>query len=121
MSHRSLIYQAYDIGSRQFIANLPLFGVSFNDPVNNDEYGRLTGTLPVGADATDQTIERLRHQLVKDKTWLLVIEPTTRKIIWNGILKAMPWSFQDQSLKDRKSTRLNSSHVKISYAVLCLK
>src|SRR5690606_9167243 len=26
-----------------------------------------------------------------------------------------------QSLKDRKSTRLNSSHVKISYAVFCLK
>src|SRR5690606_40048249 len=26
-----------------------------------------------------------------------------------------------QSAKDRKSTRLNSSHVKISYAVFCLK
>src|SRR5690606_40785274 len=29
-------------------------------------------------------------------------------------------SFSDTS-KDRKSTRLNSSHVKISYAVFCLK
>src|SRR5207253_7994246 len=27
----------------------------------------------------------------------------------------------DQQLKDRKSTRLNSSHVAISYAVFCLK
>src|SRR5690606_39399401 len=27
----------------------------------------------------------------------------------------------DGSLQDRKSTRLNSSHVKISYAVFCLK
>src|SRR5690606_40255986 len=27
---------------------------------------------------------------------------------------------QDQILTDRKSTRLNSSHVKISYAVFCL-
>src|SRR5690606_41386750 len=27
----------------------------------------------------------------------------------------------DSSLIDRKSTRLNSSHVKISYAVFCLK
>src|SRR5690606_41934206 len=26
-----------------------------------------------------------------------------------------------RSLRDRKSTRLNSSHVKISYAVFCLK
>src|SRR5690606_39376894 len=27
----------------------------------------------------------------------------------------------DRGLRDRKSTRLNSSHVKISYAVFCLK
>src|SRR5690606_40324808 len=27
----------------------------------------------------------------------------------------------EQARKDRKSTRLNSSHVKISYAVFCLK
>src|SRR5690606_39701062 len=27
----------------------------------------------------------------------------------------------DKTRKDRKSTRLNSSHVKISYAVFCLK
>src|SRR5690625_7043030 len=27
----------------------------------------------------------------------------------------------EQNLKDRKSTRLNSSHVAISYAVFCLK
>src|SRR5690606_42145310 len=33
----------------------------------------------------------------------------------NGTLTA------DRFLKDRKSTRLNSSHVKISYAVFCLK
>src|SRR5207302_6897321 len=31
---------------------------------------------------------------------------------------AMRWS---DLLRDRKSTRLNSSHVKISYAVFCLK
>src|SRR5690606_40941778 len=29
--------------------------------------------------------------------------------------------FRSKSSRDRKSTRLNSSHVKISYAVLCLK
>src|SRR5690606_40911972 len=27
----------------------------------------------------------------------------------------------ESTMKDRKSTRLNSSHVKISYAVVCLK
>src|SRR5690606_39431075 len=30
-------------------------------------------------------------------------------------------SFERDQLGDRKSTRLNSSHVKISYAVFCLK
>src|SRR5690606_40564306 len=32
---------------------------------------------------------------------------------------ALAWNAR--SLEDRKSTRLNSSHVKISYAVFCLK
>src|SRR5690606_42105782 len=31
------------------------------------------------------------------------------------------WAYEDPANKDRKSTRLNSSHVKISYAVFCLK
>src|SRR3989442_14437015 len=31
------------------------------------------------------------------------------------------WVRCSQSTKDRKSTRLNSSHVRISYAVFCLK
>src|SRR5690606_39833220 len=36
--------------------------------------------------------------------------------------KAVIWSICFfSSLRDRKSTRLNSSHVKISYAVFCLK
>src|SRR5690606_40529941 len=30
-------------------------------------------------------------------------------------------TFPDDRARDRKSTRLNSSHVKISYAVFCLK
>src|SRR5256885_12524241 len=38
-------------------------------------------------------------------------------------LASTPWSVQDSpsSLTDRKSTRLNSSHLVISYAVFCLK
>src|SRR3712207_7377038 len=41
-------------------------------------------------------------------------------------LKAMPGGlveveFVAQALQDRKSTRLNSSHANISYAVFCLK
>src|SRR5690606_39969735 len=35
--------------------------------------------------------------------------------------KAYANGHRAQRLRDRKSTRLNSSHVKISYAVFCLK
>src|SRR5690606_41623500 len=31
------------------------------------------------------------------------------------------FDFDSEGIRDRKSTRLNSSHVKISYAVFCLK
>src|SRR5256885_8401025 len=35
--------------------------------------------------------------------------------------KNMPWIGRGQIVEDRKSTRLNSSHLVISYAVFCLK
>src|SRR3712207_7611779 len=37
------------------------------------------------------------------------------------IVGAMPKAQIEMKLKDRKSTRLNSSHANISYAVFCLK
>src|SRR5690606_41485611 len=45
--------------------------------------------------------------------------PNARRIVdlWRPVLDERV----HQDLADRKSTRLNSSHVKISYAVFCLK
>src|SRR5690625_6339698 len=40
---------------------------------------------------------------------------------WPGFGLAPAWVLGRGALKDRKSTRLNSSHVAISYAVFCLK
>src|SRR5690606_39755674 len=37
------------------------------------------------------------------------------------LLDGTLWAHTQVTLSDRKSTRLNSSHVKISYAVFCLK
>src|SRR5690606_40383212 len=37
------------------------------------------------------------------------------------LYESNPDLVQPESVRDRKSTRLNSSHVKISYAVFCLK
>src|SRR5438067_7089615 len=38
-----------------------------------------------------------------------------------GPLRAPPRRLPERNFEDRKSTRLNSSHVSISYAVFCLK
>src|SRR5690606_42023213 len=50
-----------------------------------------------------------------------------RSLLYELLSTGQPLEIQKESLKilgeheDRKSTRLNSSHVKISYAVFCLK
>src|SRR5690606_39405855 len=55
----------------------------------------------------------------------LTTEPEARTPLWTGdaqlVLDGLPLELIDTVAGDRKSTRLNSSHVKISYAVFCLK
>src|SRR5699024_7998783 len=46
--------------------------------------------------------------------------PGAKSFFWKGVL-AEDGSWKSQEELDRKSTRLNSSHVSISYAVFCLK
>src|ERR1035438_10636311 len=41
--------------------------------------------------------------------------------LYRGIRKGGYWPHVDACAPDRKSTRLNSSHLGISYAVFCLK
>src|SRR5690606_4658424 len=59
--------------------------------------------------------------------WKLVGRPTKHKGYLEGLVLNQGQIAKDtggglcQLGKDRKSTRLNSSHVKISYAVFCLK
>src|SRR5256885_11943492 len=42
-------------------------------------------------------------------------------LIWFGAMRAACLSVPRAAQRDRKSTRLNSSHLVISYAVFCLK
>src|SRR5436309_5093435 len=52
------------------------------------------------------------------RKWVLPLAMATT----TGLPKVEPPSVDfDIEISDRKSTRLNSSHVKISYAVFCLK
>src|SRR3712207_8447117 len=47
--------------------------------------------------------------------------PSRDTVIRLGLAMQLPIEDLDELLLDRKSTRLNSSHANISYAVFCLK
>src|SRR3989442_11129790 len=49
------------------------------------------------------------------------IEMSLRAQLMNGGGGGLAWNADFTMGQDRKSTRLNSSHVRISYAVFCLK
>src|SRR3712207_7741165 len=56
--------------------------------------------------------------------WSVAMEPVTATgtgaLPRGGVQRDARWTSDDDP-KDRKSTRLNSSHANISYAVFCLK
>src|SRR5690349_22005633 len=55
----------------------------------------------------------------------VTIDVDGKGMVWasspDGVLRFDPKEEKFTEFKDRKSTRLNSSHVEISYAVFCLK
>src|SRR5690554_7317737 len=68
------------------------------------------------------------------RTWLLPPPPCTTLFPYTTLFRSLQpprvatvaraghcWRLSDAVIGDRKSTRLNSSHVRISYAVFCLK
>src|SRR5690606_40585257 len=85
---------------------LPIFHRAHLDEADrNPASGDLPCRLAAGQAGSDHC-----HRLWHSCHLLRVSLPHTR----------IPYS-GSRSLSDRKSTRLNSSHVKISYAVFCLK
>src|SRR5690625_6468416 len=83
---------------------LTLFFFFFNDPSTSEIYTlSLHDALPISMKKARRSSKKCLANLMKKikKPFKLVLINT--------------------SLKDRKSTRLNSSHVAISYAVFCLK
>src|SRR5260221_7251763 len=51
----------------------------------------------------------------------LELKPSAYRITLRGVMVGEGEAFPGMFLADRKSTRLNSSHTVISYAVFCLK
>src|SRR2546427_7263925 len=70
----------------------------------------------------------LKHAQELDARYLLALEPDRMLAYYRDRAGLQPkaepyggWDGDGRNLTDRKSTRLNSSHSQISYAVFCLK
>src|SRR5438876_5951494 len=68
-----------------------------------------------------QVVQRLPAERLRSHAELFLA--TRKKMLGHqrNVFAAFPQWRQLQAYKDRKSTRLNSSHPSISYAVFCLK
>src|SRR5690606_41096253 len=68
---------------------------------------------------------KLRYDLMPPRSFERVVEVLTygaeKYTVYGDCTCNLPNTGHAASCQDRKSTRLNSSHVKISYAVFCLK
>ena len=108
------------------------------DPNSSLLLSKATGRLPHGGgrrlDADSADYELLMNWVRQGMPWgeqnvptltALRVEPTDRVMLPNADQQILATAiFSDGSerdVTDRKSTRLNSSHVVISYAVFCLK
>src|SRR5690606_39677733 len=66
--------------------------------------------------ATDEEVDKVYEDI---KTHLY--DGITTRELYEWAYAALKKQRNSYAARDRKSTRLNSSHVKISYAVFCLK
>src|SRR5690606_3759191 len=126
------------------VSNAPSFMTSFNEKkgldnmLRNKKFVNITSYLPKRYDRTGKTdyTDHIQKALYEKKNILMPNFPILVNDKGLDILSNTTLAFQAKSkilLKpsvkthydilriDRKSTRLNSSHVKISYAVFCLK
>src|SRR5690606_40000290 len=90
-------------------------------PPGSWRWGSLHDDLHAGLAAVFFNVNDLAFQaLLQEPHELLGFDGLLRAAHLEGVLGNEPQG-QPGQLQDRKSTRLNSSHVKISYAVFCLK
>src|SRR5690606_41072610 len=98
-----------------YVSDAPRVPLSFPTRRSSDlvGVGVNTGTVVAGAIGGGG---RLNFSVIGDAVNIAArIEAATRELEADVLITA------ETAERDRKSTRLNSSHVKISYAVFCLK
>src|SRR5690554_7758292 len=75
--------------------------------------------VPVVPERSGRAPKVRGEDAVGDQQQLALIAFNTAEI--GSLFSIIYFRYEACSLSDRKSTRLNSSHVRISYAVFCLK
>src|SRR5436305_12164546 len=76
-------------------------------------------TISLGEAFLSPTSLKYRNLMAIDTQEMVRAQPMDAVVLMGGCDKTVP--AQLMGAVDRKSTRLNSSHVRISYAVFCLK
>ena len=64
--------------------------------------------------------QKVSVEQLKRKAYLYVRQSSLRQLIDNQESTKRQYALKQRAVADRKSTRLNSSHMSISYAVFCL-
>src|SRR5574343_1076299 len=82
-----------------------------NAQVDFNNYTTMMSKGKIPDNFTKQTYKKVQEDIQKGKEEL---NQTQERIFFEGTNYAI-----DEILQDRKSTRLNSSHITISYAVFC--
>src|SRR5207302_7901599 len=87
---------------------------------------RRSSDLPSQVRSASSRAQRAKEQQRKSERGhmrdeVAVAERATRRTAFGEDFEIESIRLQQRCRRDRKSTRLNSSHVKISYAVFCLK
>src|SRR5690349_23811086 len=91
----------------------------FNDTATTDIYTlSLHDALPIFHAVPQRRRDRIEDVRGGDEHHARQIERDVEVVVLEGVVLLR---VEDLEQRDRKSTRLNSSHVEISYAVFCLK
>src|SRR5690606_40366243 len=102
-------------------ATMDLLSLQLSDEINQELFEGLMLELPGQVNSFTEQISRFVGTL--DKQALASAQRIAHTIKGSGNVVGVTGlaNFMHFTEEDRKSTRLNSSHVKISYAVFCLK
>src|SRR5690554_6994647 len=104
------------MGAKRTIARIS--NTEFIEPKQRKKFAKLGIDELISPESlASAEIELLLSQSAFNDTY----EVENGELTMIGLSLSSTSGFVGQTVRDRKSTRLNSSHVRISYAVFCLK